>query len=47
MGEKRMRILVGKSEVKGSLGRQRIRWVDNIKMDLGEILHGVDWCASA
>jgi hypothetical protein len=30
------RILVGKSEGKIPLGRSRIRWVDNIKMDLGE-----------
>jgi hypothetical protein len=31
------RILVGKPEVKGLLGRQRRRWVDNIKMYLREI----------
>jgi hypothetical protein len=30
-------ILVGKPEGKRPLGRQRRRWVDNIKMDLGEI----------
>jgi hypothetical protein len=30
------RILVGKSEGKRSLGRPRRRWVDNIKIDLGE-----------
>jgi hypothetical protein len=30
------RILVGKSERKRPLGRPRRRWVDNIKMDLGE-----------
>jgi hypothetical protein len=36
MGEKRnaCRILVGKPEGKGPLGRPRRRWVDNIKMDL-------------
>jgi hypothetical protein len=36
MGEKRngYRILVGKPEGKRLLGRQRRRWVDNIKMDL-------------
>jgi hypothetical protein len=28
------RILVGKPEGKRALGRQRCRWVDNIKMDL-------------
>jgi hypothetical protein len=39
MGEKRnaYRILVGKPEGKRTLGRPRRRWVDNIKMDLGEI----------
>jgi hypothetical protein len=38
MGEKRnaYRILVGKPEGKRSLGRPRYRWVDNIKIDLGE-----------
>jgi hypothetical protein len=30
-------ILVGKPEGKRPLGRPRRRWVDNIKMDLGEI----------
>jgi hypothetical protein len=46
MGEKRnvYRLLVGKPEVKGPLGRQRRRWLDNIKMDLLEIgLSVVDW----
>jgi hypothetical protein len=39
MGETRnaYRILVGKPEGKRPLGRPRCRWVDNIKMDLGEI----------
>jgi hypothetical protein len=38
-GEKRSayRILVGKSEGKGPLGRPRRRWEDNIKMDLRRI----------
>jgi hypothetical protein len=31
------RILVGKPEGMKPLGRQRHRWVDNIKMDLREI----------
>jgi glucose dehydrogenase len=33
------RILVGKSEGKRPLGRQRRRWMDNIKM----VLRGIDW----
>jgi hypothetical protein len=38
------RILVGKSEGKRPLGRPRRSWVDNIKMDLGEIgPDGRDW----
>jgi hypothetical protein len=46
MGEKRnaYRILVGKPEGRRPLGRPRRRWVDNIKMDLGEIgWDGVEW----
>jgi hypothetical protein len=31
------RLLVGKPEGKRPLGRARRRWVDNVKMDLGEI----------
>jgi hypothetical protein len=31
------RISVGKPEGKRPLGRPRRKWVDNIKMDLGEI----------
>jgi hypothetical protein len=35
---------VGKPEGKRPLGRPRCRWVDNIKMDLGEtVWDGVDW----
>jgi hypothetical protein len=39
MGEKRnaYSILVEKQELKRTLGRQRRRWVDSIKMDLWEI----------
>jgi hypothetical protein len=46
MGEKMnaYRIFVGEPEEKGSLGRPRRRWVDNIKMDLREIKwDGMDW----
>jgi hypothetical protein len=46
MGEKRIayRILVGKPEGKRPPGRQRCRWVDNIKMDLTETRWGgMDW----
>jgi hypothetical protein len=46
MGEKRnpYRILVGNPEGKRPLGRQRPRWVNNIKMDLREIGWDVmDW----
>jgi hypothetical protein len=39
IGEKRndYRLLVGKPEGKSLLGRPRRRWVDNIRMDLGEV----------
>jgi hypothetical protein len=39
MREKRTayRLLVGKPEGKRPLGRQRSKWVDNIKMDLKEL----------
>jgi hypothetical protein len=38
------RILVGKTEGRGPLGRARRRWVDNIKMVLREIgWDGIDW----
>jgi hypothetical protein len=46
MGEKRnaYTILMEKPEGKRPLGRPRRRWVDNIKMDLGEMaLGGMDW----
>jgi hypothetical protein len=37
-------ILMGKPERKRPLGRPRLRWVGNIKMDLGEIEWGsMDW----
>jgi hypothetical protein len=43
MGEGRgvHRVLVGKPEGKGPLGRPRRRWEDNIKMDLEEV--GTGW----
>jgi hypothetical protein len=39
MGEKKnaYRLLVGKPEGNRPLGRPRRRWVDNIRMDLGEV----------
>jgi len=45
MGERRSvcRVLMGKPEGKGPLGRSRRRWKDNIKMDLMEVgLVGMD-----
>jgi hypothetical protein len=44
MGENRnaYRLLVGKPEGRRPLGRPRRRWVDNIRMDFGE----VDWSGS-
>jgi hypothetical protein len=50
MGEKRnaKRLLMGKPEGKRPLGRPRRRWVDNIRMDHGEIgWDGVDWIGLA
>jgi hypothetical protein len=42
------RLLVRKLEGKRPLGRSRRRWVDNIKMDLGDIgWGGVDWIGLA
>jgi hypothetical protein len=46
MGEGRgiYRVLVGRPEGKGPLGRPRRRWEDNIKLDLREIgIDGVNW----
>jgi hypothetical protein len=40
--------LVRKPEEKIPLGRPRRRWVDNIRMDLGEVgWGGVDWIVLA
>ena len=46
MGERKgvYRVLVGKPEEKRPLGRPRLRWEDNIKMDLQEVGCGsMDW----
>jgi hypothetical protein len=50
MWEKRIayRLLVGKPEGKKSLGRLGRGWVDNIRLDLGEVGWGdVDWIGLA
>jgi hypothetical protein len=42
------RLLVRNPEGKRPLGRPRCRWVDNIRMDLGEVGWGdVDWICLA
>ena len=46
MGDRRgvFRVLVGNPEGKGPLGRPRLRWEDDIKMDLQEVkFGGMDW----
>jgi hypothetical protein len=50
MGEKRnsYRLLVRKAEGKRPLGKPKRRWVDNIRMGLGEVGWGdVDWIGLA
>jgi len=50
MGERRglHRVYVGKLEGKIPLGRPRLRWEDNIKMDLQEVgCGGMDWIDQA
>jgi hypothetical protein len=50
MGEKRdaYRLLVGKPEGKRPLGGPRRRWVDNIRIDVGEVgWSDVDWIGLA
>jgi len=45
-GERRgvYRVLVGKPEGKRQLGRPRLRWEDNIKIDLPEVgCEGLNW----
>jgi hypothetical protein len=49
MEEKRnaYRLLVRNTEGKRPLGRPRCSWVDNIRMDLGEVGWGeLDWSGS-
>jgi hypothetical protein len=42
--DEKFKILVRKPKGKGSFGRTRLRWDDNIKMDLKEIkCENVDW----
>ena len=50
MGEERgvYRVLVGKPEGRRPLGRPRLRWVDNIRMDIQEMGSGcMDWIGLA
>jgi hypothetical protein len=50
MAEKRNAygLLVGKPEGRRQLGRPRRRWVDNIRMDVGEVgWDDVDWIGLA
>jgi hypothetical protein len=50
MGERRVvyRVLVGKPEGKRPLGRPRLRWEDNIRMDLQKVGCGFeDWIGLA
>jgi hypothetical protein len=50
MGEKKnaYRLMVGKPEGKSLLRRPRLRWVDNVRMNLGEVGWGdVDWIGLA
>jgi hypothetical protein len=50
MGEKRnvYRLLVGKPEGRRPLGKPRLRWVDDIRMDLVEVGWGdVNWISLA
>jgi hypothetical protein len=50
MGEKRnaYRLFLGKADLRRPLGRPRRRWVDNIRMDLGQVGWGdVEWIGLA
>jgi len=37
------KVLVGKPEWRWPLGRPRLRWEDNIRMDLGEVGVWIGW----
>ena len=42
------RVLMGKPEGRRSLGKPRLRWVDNIRTDLQEVVCGyMDWIGLA
>jgi len=46
--ERRIQVLMGKPEGKRPLGRPRLRWEDNIKMDLQEVeCVDMDWIEQA
>jgi hypothetical protein len=49
MGQSRgaYRVLVGKPEEKRPLQRARLRWEDNINVDLQEVGWGVEWICLA
>jgi hypothetical protein len=49
MGRRGTRIIIdGKARGKETIGRPRRKWVDNIRMDLGEVGWGnVDWIGLA
>jgi len=50
MGEERVvyRVLMGKPGGRKPLGRRRLRWVDNIRMDIQEVGCGyMDWIGLA
>ena len=40
------RVLVGRRESKRPLGRPRGRWEDNIKVDIQEVVYGLDGAGS-
>jgi hypothetical protein len=37
------RVLEGRPDIKGPLGRPRHRWEDNIKLNLQQVGWGMDW----